>query len=119
MQLISDLHKSEVFLVGRELGVPSSVLDAAPSADLWEDQTDENELGCTYDFVELFHWYRTLTEAAAAEWKSGLSLDANKQFDSYAEMVVRTHRRNKHKESWPLNLNVASVDPKACALREE
>lgn len=27
--------------------------DAPPSADLWEDQTDEGELGFTYDFVEV------------------------------------------------------------------
>lgn len=54
VQLIADLHKSEVFLVGRELGVPSSILDAAPSADLWDGQTDEEELGFSYDFIELF-----------------------------------------------------------------
>jgi NH3-dependent NAD+ synthetase len=45
IQLINDLHKSEVFAVGRELGVPQEILDAPPSADLWDDQTDENELG--------------------------------------------------------------------------
>ena len=36
IQLISDLHKSEVFAVGRVLGVPTSILVAPPSADLWE-----------------------------------------------------------------------------------
>eukprot|EP00124_Ichthyophonus_hoferi_P005409 Ihof_evm2s776 gene=Ihof_evmTU2s776 len=41
IQLIADLHKSEVFAVGEALGVPSSTLIAPPSADLWEGQTDE------------------------------------------------------------------------------
>ena len=44
MQLIADLHKSEVFKVGAELKLPRSVLDAPPSADLWEGQTDEDEM---------------------------------------------------------------------------
>ncbi|KNC85971.1 NAD+ synthetase [Sphaeroforma arctica JP610] len=54
VQLISDLHKSEVFKVGHELGVPKSTLEAAPSADLWDGQEDEEELGFTYDFIELY-----------------------------------------------------------------
>lgn len=36
IQLIADLHKSEVFKVAKEIKVPRSVLEAAPSADLWE-----------------------------------------------------------------------------------
>jgi NAD+ synthase len=31
------------------LGVPQSVLDKAPTAGLWEGQTDEKELGITYE----------------------------------------------------------------------
>eukprot|EP00163_Fabomonas_tropica_P007008 TRINITY_DN1660_c0_g1_i3.p1 TRINITY_DN1660_c0_g1~~TRINITY_DN1660_c0_g1_i3.p1 ORF type:complete len:279 (+),score=68.21 TRINITY_DN1660_c0_g1_i3:113-838(+) len=47
IQLIADLHKSEVFTVGKELGVVDSILVAPPSADLWDGQTDEDELGFT------------------------------------------------------------------------
>lgn len=36
VQLIADIHKSEVFKVAKELNVPKSVLEAPPSADLWE-----------------------------------------------------------------------------------
>ena len=41
VQLIADLHKSEVFTVGNYLEVPQEILSAPPSADLWEGQTDE------------------------------------------------------------------------------
>lgn len=41
IQLIADLHKSEVYKLGEFLGVPDEILRAAPSADLWEGQTDE------------------------------------------------------------------------------
>jgi len=54
IQLIHDLHKSEVFAVAKALELPEPVANAVPSADLWEGQTDENELGITYDFVELY-----------------------------------------------------------------
>src|SRR5688572_31157572 len=33
----------------RSVGVPAPIIDKAPSADLWEGQTDEGELGFTYD----------------------------------------------------------------------
>jgi NAD+ synthase (glutamine-hydrolysing) len=46
--IISDLHKSEVFAVGREIGVPQEILYAAPSADLWEGQEDEQVRFCDH-----------------------------------------------------------------------
>lgn len=45
VQVIADLHKSEVFQVARHLNIVKSILNAPPSADLWEGQTDEEELG--------------------------------------------------------------------------
>jgi NH3-dependent NAD+ synthetase len=43
-------------------------LVAAPSADLWEGQTDEEELGFTYDFIELFTGsYLKMDEVAGEE----------------------------------------------------
>ncbi|AFC27433.1 NAD+ synthetase [Paenibacillus mucilaginosus 3016] len=43
------LNKRQVRALARELGVPKSVLDKAPTAGLWEGQTDEKELGITYE----------------------------------------------------------------------
>jgi len=45
---IADLYKTEVWEVGRILGVPHCIINKPPSAELWENQTDENELGMTY-----------------------------------------------------------------------
>lgn len=49
---IADLYKYQVRQLSRALGVPQPVIDKAPSADLWEGQTDEGELGFTYDQVD-------------------------------------------------------------------
>ena len=46
---IADLYKYQIRQMARYLGVPRSVIDKPPSADLWVGQTDEDELGFTYD----------------------------------------------------------------------
>ncbi len=46
---IGDLYKCQVRQVAAHLGTPRSILDKPPSADLWVGQTDEAELGFTYD----------------------------------------------------------------------
>jgi len=105
VQLISDLHKSEVFKVGVELGVPKATIKAAPSADLWAGQTDENELGFTYDFIELFTGaYLPLNEDDKASFRESLSSDARKQFDDWGAKAEAVHERNKHKIAGVCNL---------------
>ena len=51
---IGGLVKSEVRALGREIGVPAQVIDKAPSAGLWIGQTDEAEMGFTYDTLEQY-----------------------------------------------------------------
>jgi len=46
---LGDLYKAEVRALARHLDLPRAILDKAPSADLWAGQTDEDELGYTYD----------------------------------------------------------------------
>jgi NAD+ synthase (glutamine-hydrolysing) len=104
IQLIADLHKSEVFSVGHELGVPQSILVAPPSADLWEGQTDENELGFSYDFVELYTEYLDYSEEDKQKFRSSLSEEALKQFDDTGAAALKIHLRNNHKAKYPLNL---------------
>lgn len=45
---VGDLYKTQVRAVAQRIGVPQSIRDKPPSADLWADQTDEDELGFTY-----------------------------------------------------------------------
>lgn len=52
MQPIGDLYKSQLRSVARELGVPEPIVAKPPSADLWPGQTDEGELGRTYDSLD-------------------------------------------------------------------
>lgn len=51
---IGNLVKSEVQALARELGVPEAIISRAPSAGLWEGQTDEAEMGLTYDALDRY-----------------------------------------------------------------
>ena len=46
---IADLYKAQVRQLARDLKVPREIIDKPPSADLWVGQTDEDELGFTYE----------------------------------------------------------------------
>lgn len=105
VQLINDLHKSEVFKVGYALGVPKSILEAPPSADLWDGQTDEDELGFTYDFVELFTgWYLKQSEDAQKAWIESLDEESKAQFIDWSAKALAVHKRNAHKLNGIINL---------------
>lgn len=49
---IGDLYKTQVWQLSEHLDVVQEIIDKPPTADLWEGQTDENELGFTYRQVD-------------------------------------------------------------------
>jgi len=49
---IGDLYKTQVRQLARYLGVPEKIILKTPSAGLWEGQTDEGEIGITYDMLD-------------------------------------------------------------------
>ena len=49
---VGDLYKTQVRQLSRAMGVPQPIIDKPPSADLWLGQTDEGELGFTYEEVD-------------------------------------------------------------------
>jgi NAD+ synthase len=51
---IGSLLKSEVRALAQHLGIPQRVIDKPPSAGLWVGQTDEDEMGFTYDTLETY-----------------------------------------------------------------
>lgn len=53
IQLISDLHKSEVRQLAEYLGVHSTIQNASPNGDMFDGATDEQVFGTSYDAIEL------------------------------------------------------------------
>jgi NAD+ synthase len=49
---IGNLYKSEVRAMAKYLNIPSEIIKKPPTAGLWAGQTDEDEMGMTYDYLE-------------------------------------------------------------------
>ena len=51
-QPLLHLYKTEVYIIAKELGIPESIINKTPSAGLWEGQSDEKEIGLTYEEID-------------------------------------------------------------------
>jgi NAD+ synthase len=49
---LGDLYKTQVRILAESLDVPEPVRSKPPSADLWPDQSDEDELGYSYERID-------------------------------------------------------------------
>lgn len=101
LQPIADLYKYQVRQLSRALGVPQSIINKPPSADLWEGQTDEDELGFTYNDADsvlylLVDERYTVPEAAEA---SGFS-------EAFVSKIWERVKANHYKRTMP---NIAKV----------
>lgn len=88
---ISGYTKRQVYAIGRHLGLPESVLTRAPSAGLWDGQTDEEELGIEYNFID--NRLEGLEGSNEAEYKE--------RYPALAEKLDTQHRITEHKRAAP------------------
>lgn len=93
---IGDLYKNQVRQLARAVGVPEEIIDKPPSADLWPGQTDEGELGYSYDDADQLLYllvdrrYR-LEEAVAAGFPQ-----------NFVETVWKRVRQTHYKRHMPI-----------------
>ncbi|MBA2631520.1 MAG: NAD+ synthase [Chloroflexi bacterium] len=92
---IGDLYKTQLRSVAAELGVPSEILDKPPSADLWPGQTDEGELGRSYDALD-----RTLFALVDRRWTLDRCVRAGLDRE-LVEWVARRVARMEFKRQLP------------------
>lgn len=52
LEPIGQLYKTEVWEMSKLLNIPKQIIDKTPSADLWEDQSDEAEMGIGYSDLD-------------------------------------------------------------------
>ena len=105
---IGDLYKSQLRAVAAELGVPREILDKPPSADLWPGQTDEGELGRTYDLLD-----RALFALVDRRWSIDRCVAAGLD-RSLVEWVARRVAQMEFKRQLPpvakLSLRTPGID---------
>lgn len=97
VQLISDLHKSEVYALARYLQMPDSTINAIPKGDMYDARPDTDVFGASYDFVELYLNYLDLPAHAQTALLNSFDSDARGQFDRMSANLENLHAYNSHK----------------------
>ena len=96
---IADLYKTEVWELGKHLGVDQRIIDAPPTDGLWEDsRTDEEQVGASYEDLE---WVMDseITEHAKVpeECTQWIGKPLTEQQKSAVKKYMKFNRQNKHK----------------------
>jgi NAD+ synthase len=92
---LGDLYKAQVRQLARAIGVPEVIIAKPPSADLWVGQTDEGEMGFTYEDVD-----RLLLHLVDGSYSPQACVDAG--FDStFIHAVIERMRQNQFKRALP------------------
>lgn len=92
---IGDLYKTQVRQLSRAMNIPAPIIDKPPSADLWEGQTDEKELGFTYDDVDTL-LYLLVDQRYSPQDAVEAGFD-----EKFVNIVTTRIRRNQFKRMQP------------------
>ena len=93
---LGDLYKTQIFALARYLELPAAVIEKAPSADLWEGQSDEDELGFEYAAVD------QLLHQMIDERRTRAELHASGFDDAFVKLIHRRVRDSQSKRRPPL-----------------
>lgn len=93
---LGDLYKTQVRQLSRAMGVPAPILDKAPTADLWPGQTDEGEMGLTYERADQL-LYLLVDQRYQPEECVAAGFD-----EAFVRQVLERLRRNHFKRVMPL-----------------
>lgn len=75
---LGNITKSEIRILAHKVGIPESIIEKAPSADLWEGQTDEGEMGVKIEDIDA--WLLT-----------------HEGEDKIVEKILKANARSQHK----------------------
>ncbi|HEV7677390.1 MAG TPA: NAD+ synthase [Candidatus Dormibacteraeota bacterium] len=103
---LGDLYKTQVWALARHMQLPAEVIDKPPSADLWEGQSDEQELGFQYAVVDVLLYNLVDARCTRAE------LRAMGFEDAFLDEIGRRLRDSQYKRRPPLiaKLSARTID---------
>ena len=99
---IGDLYKTQVRQLARALDIPAVIIEKAPTADLWQGQTDEGELGFTYEEVDKL-LYLLVDQRYSPQECVEAGFD-----EKFVRSVVERIRRNQYKRILPPVAKISS-----------
>lgn len=100
---IGDLYKTQVRQLARHVGINRAILEKTPSAGLWEGQTDEGELGASYEVLDNV-LYSLVSEKRSAE-ETAKTLNVSREV---VKKIQRRVKENEHKGRAPPILKLFS-----------
>jgi NAD+ synthase len=103
---LGDLYKTQVWALARHMGLPAQVVEKAPSADLWEGQSDEDELGFQYAVVDVLLYNLVDVRCTRAELRT-MGFE-----DAFIDEIGRRLRDSQYKRRPPLiaKLSARTID---------
>jgi NAD+ synthase len=97
IQPLLHLYKTEVYSIARELGIPEPIIKKVPSAGLWTGQSDEGEIGLSYEEIDA-----SLTYLEINGWMAS---------NPSQEKVLALVKKNAHKRLPAPSLSAAPRGP--------
>ena len=96
MEPIGDLYKTEVFRLSEYLNVQREIIDKPPRAGLWANQTDEEEIGMSYDLLDKILYLYSKKDMKEAEIAKKLDIPVDD-----INMIINKIIRSEHKFKVP------------------
>jgi NAD+ synthase len=90
LQPLLHLYKTDIYIVAKELGIPEPIIKKVPSAGLWEGQSDEKEIGLSYEDIDA-----SLKALEGQEWQARTPVE---------ERVLTLVKKSGHKRVAAPNL---------------
>lgn len=93
---IGDLYKHDVYKLAEYLNVPQEIIEKPPRAGLWNNQTDEEEIGMSYDLIDQILYTYTEKDMKNTEIAQKLNIPIDD-----VDMIITKVIRSKHKSKVP------------------
>ena len=96
MEPIGDLYKKEVYELSEYMNIPSEIINKPPRAGLWNNQTDEDELGMNYDSIDEILYLKLEKTLDINKISEKLNIS-----NSDVEMILNKVNKSEHKNKIP------------------
>ena len=93
---IGDLYKNDVYKLSESLGIPDEIINKPPRAGLWNNQTDEDEIGMSYYLIDEILYLNTEKSMSETQISEKLDIPLND-----VNMIITKVIRSKHKSKVP------------------
>ena len=96
MESIGDLYKSEVYKLSEYLNIQEEIIKKPPRAGLWENQSDEEEIGMSYDLLDEILYLFTEKDMKNTQIAERLDISVDD-----VNMIINKIIRSEHKSKVP------------------